>query len=173
MRTWLAPLLVMYRRFLRWFLHWLMRPAQRQWARAAIASPPRRFLAVPKPKWVRQEVIRLKALMPQVGCRTIAHHFNRRLAARRDMTVSKTYIADTCRRHQYLIYEARRKLKHRMPRPIPRNRIWGCDLLTKTDQDGRAQLALAIVDHASRACRSSSNCRISRRCGCCRNSCRR
>ena len=39
------------------------------------------------------------------------------------MTVSKTYVADLCRRHQYLIYEARRKLKHRLPRPIPCNRI--------------------------------------------------
>jgi transposase InsO family protein len=68
------------------------------------------------------------------------------------MTVSKTYVANLCRRHQYLILEARRKLKHRVPRPMPRNRIWGCDLLVKTDRDGRAHLALAILDHASRAC---------------------
>jgi transposase InsO family protein len=68
------------------------------------------------------------------------------------MTVSKTYVADTCRKHQYLIYEARRKLKHRVPRPIPRNRVWGCDLLVKTDQQGQPHLALAILDHASRAC---------------------
>lgn len=66
--------------------------------------------------------------------------------------VSKTYVAELCRRHQYLIYEARRKLKHRVPRPMPRNRIWGCDLLMKTDTDGRAHLALTILDHASRAC---------------------
>jgi len=68
------------------------------------------------------------------------------------MTVSKTYVADLCRRHRYLIDEARRKLKHRIPRPIPRNRIWGCDLLVKTDQHGQPHLALAILDHASRAC---------------------
>ena len=110
------------------------------------------FRAHPKPKWVRNDVIRLKALMPQAGCRTLAYHFNRRWAARRDMTVSKTYVADLCRRHQYLIYAARRKMKHRVPRPIPRNRIWGCDLLTKTDQHGQSHLVLAIVDHASRAC---------------------
>ena len=68
------------------------------------------------------------------------------------MRVSKTYVAELCRRHQYLIYEARRKRKHRIPRPIPRNRIWGCDLLTKTDRQGEAHMALAILDHASRAC---------------------
>ena len=152
MRTWLVPLLTRCRRCLRWFLQWLMRPSPRRWTRASASSGPRRFRAMPKPKWVRNDVIRLKALMPQAGCRTIAHHFNRRWAARRDMTVSKTYVADLCRRHQYLIDEARRTLKHRVPRPIPRNRIWGCDLLTKTDQDGQAHLALALVDHASRAC---------------------
>ena len=68
------------------------------------------------------------------------------------MTVSKTYVADTCRTHQYTILHARRKLKHRVPRPIPRNRVWGCDLLTKTDQHGHRHLAIAIVDHGSRAC---------------------
>jgi transposase InsO family protein len=94
----------------------------------------------------------MKALMPQAGCRTIAHQFNRRWAAQRAMTVGKTYVADICRKHQYLIYEARRTLKHRVPRPIPRNRIWGCDLLTKMDQQGQPHLALALVDHASRAC---------------------
>jgi hypothetical protein len=90
--------------------------------------------------------------MPQAGCRIIAHHFNRRWAARRATTVSKTDVADTCRKHQYLIYATRRKLKHRVPRPIPRNRVWGCDLLTKTDQQGQPHLALAILDHGSRAC---------------------
>ena len=115
------------------------------------ASRPRHLIQ-PKPKWVKQEVIRLKVVMPHAGCRTIAYHFNRRWATRRDMTVSKTYVADTCRRHSYLIYEARRKMKHRIPRPIPRNRIWGCDLLTKRDRHGHPHLALAIIDHASRAC---------------------
>lgn len=68
------------------------------------------------------------------------------------MTVSKTYVADTCRKEQYRILQARRKLKHRVPRPMRRNRVWGCDLLVKTDTDGRAHLALAILDHTSRAC---------------------
>jgi transposase InsO family protein len=35
---------------------------------------------------------------------------------------------------------------------MPRNRVWGCDLLVKTDQHGTPHLALAILDHASRAC---------------------
>lgn len=90
--------------------------------------------------------------MPQAGCRTIAHTFNRRWQSRRQMTVSKTYVADTCRKHEYEILRVRRNLKHRVPYPMPRNRVWGCDLLTKTDAEGRRHLALVILDHASRAC---------------------
>jgi transposase InsO family protein len=101
---------------------------------------------------VRQEVIRLKALLPHAGCRTIAHHFDRRWASHRQMTVSKTYVADLCRKQQYLILEARRKVKHRVPPSMPRNRIWGCDLLMKTDQRDHRHVAVAILDHASRAC---------------------
>ncbi len=90
--------------------------------------------------------------MPEAGCRTIAHTFNRQWTSRRHMTVSKTYVADTCRNEQYRILHARQKLKHRVPRPMQRNRIWGCDLLTKTDTEGQPHLALAILDHGSRAC---------------------
>lgn len=153
MSVWLIGLLARWRRFLRWVHQRLVtRVRYRRMGHQGSIPAPRRVFAQPKPIWVREEIIRLKALMPQAGCRMIAHTFNRRWKSRRQMTVSKTYVADTCRRHQYLIYEARRKLKHRIPRPIPRNRVWGCDLLTKTDQHGTPHLALAIVDHASRAC---------------------
>ena len=60
--------------------------------------------------------------------------------------------ADTIRRQQYAILRVRRTLKHRVPRPIPRNLIWGMDLLTKTDAHGHRHVVLAILDHASRAC---------------------
>ncbi len=148
--TWLYRLLIP---LWQWLLggH-LWSRSRASFAIAVTSASPRRHPIQPKPKWVRQEVIRLKALMPQAGCRTIAHHFNRRWRARRQMTVSKTYVADTCRKQQYAILQARRKLKHRIPRPMRRNRMWACDLLTKTDQQGQPHLALAILDHASRAC---------------------
>ncbi len=133
--------------------HWLWPVTRRSHWGCSRASRPRSwFRAHPKPQWVRREIIRMKAVMPEAGCRTIAHNFNRRWFARRGITVSKTYVADMCRRHQYLIYEARRKLKHRIPRRMPHNRVWGCDLLVKTDRQGQPHLALAILDHASRAC---------------------
>jgi len=76
----------------------------------------------------------------------------RRWNSRRQMTVSKTYVADMCRKQQYEILRARRTLKHRIPRPMQRNRVWGCDLLVKTDASGQPHLALAILDHGSRVC---------------------
>lgn len=115
-----------------WLWRRLCHPPRSRW-RYPRPAPPTRVFAQTKPKWVRNEIVRLKALMPQAGCRTIAHSFNRRWTSRRQITVSKTYVAELCRRQQYLIYVARWKLKHRVPRSIRRNRIWGCDLLVKTD----------------------------------------
>lgn len=153
MRAWLVRILTRCLLVLRQLLSWLHQHGRRRGSRiGGPTSPPHRIFAQPKPQWVCTEVIRLKALMPRAGCRMIAHHFNRRWKLKKQMTVSKTYVADTCRKYQYAILHARRKLKHRVPRPMPRNRVWGCDLLVKTDTDGRAHLALAILDHASRAC---------------------
>lgn len=159
MRCWLIRLLrrwcVGLGHTIRDWLRWLVTPRvqiRRRVFHGQRQTSCRPVFAPPKPRWVKQEVIRLKALMPQAGCRTVAHTFNRRWRDRRQMTVSKTYVAELCRRHQYLIYEARQKLKHKIPRPMRRNRVWGYDLLVKTDRDGRAHLALAILDHASRAC---------------------
>ncbi len=137
-----------------WLRAWLRSRSTRtgMFRRGRPAARPRPGYRPPKPKWVRTEIIRLKALMPEAGCRTIAHHFNRRFLQRRHMTVGKTYVATTLCRHQHLVQEARRKLKHRIPRPLPRNLIWGCDLMVKRDRQGRAHLVLAILDHASRAC---------------------
>jgi transposase InsO family protein len=92
--------------------------------------------------------------MPAAGCRTIAHCFNRRFAVRRQMTVGKTYVADTIRRQHYAIFCARRKLKHATPRRLPRNLIWGLDLTMNRTTQGRGTMILAIVDHGSRACLS-------------------
>ena len=153
MQSWLFWLLTQCVPFLRWLRQWVRRrPPVERWRHRTASTVSRLVFAQPKPAWVKTEVLRLKALMPQAGCRTIAHHFNRRWAARRQMTVSKTYVADTYRTHQYTTMHARRKLKLRVQRPIPRNRVWGCGLLTKTDQHGHQHLAIAIVDHGSRAC---------------------
>ncbi len=107
--------------------------------------------AQPKPAWVISEIIRLKALMPDAGCRTIANIFNRRFAASRRMTVGKSFVADMLRRHQYEIQVLRREIKHRVPRPAPRNRVWGLDLTGKGDVAGNIHMIFGLIDHGSRA----------------------
>jgi len=110
------------------------------------------FRSQPKPPWVRQEVIRVKALMREAGtCRAIADIFNRRFAARRKMTIGKTFVSDVIRRHRYEIEVERRRIRNAKPRPVPRNLIWALDLTGKATLDGRTHLVLAILEHASRA----------------------
>ncbi len=100
MTRWLAQLCAMGLRIWRGLMQWLTSPAPSRWRHSGPPSPSRRIFAQPKPQWVKREIIRLKALMPRAGCWMIAHTFNRRWKARRHMTVSKTYVADTCRKHQ-------------------------------------------------------------------------
>ena len=64
-----------------------------------------------KPPWVKQEVIRLKALMPHFGCRKVAASFNRLYQSSRKMRVSKSYVANVIRDHQYEIQVLPRSCK--------------------------------------------------------------
>ena len=68
------------------------------------------------------------------------------------MTVGKTYVADTLKREHYAVLCARRKMKHAVPRHLPRNLIWGLDLAAYTDTRGRQYFIVMLIEHASRAC---------------------
>jgi transposase InsO family protein len=63
--------------------------------------------------------------------------------------VGKTYVSDAIRENLEEILRLRRELKHRKPRPLPRNVTWALDL---TFLPGRKRPLLAILDHGSRAC---------------------
>lgn len=76
--------------------------------------------------------------------------FNRIYASSRKITVSKSYVHYTVRKHRYEIEVLRRKLKHRPPRPVPRNHIWALDMTSKMDAFGEVHSMLGIVDHGSR-----------------------
>ncbi len=104
----------------------------------------------PKPKWVMQEILRLKALMPQAGCRMVAHVFNRRFAGSRQMTVSMTFVNEVTRKHYYEIQVLRREIKNRKPKDMPRNLVWGMDMTGKADSSGNMNHILGIVEHKSR-----------------------
>lgn len=57
------------------------------------AGTPSISCKAPKPGWVREEVIRMKALMPNAGCRSLELIFNRRFARTHGVTVRKTAAA--------------------------------------------------------------------------------
>lgn len=111
----------------------------------------------PKPQWVRKEIIRLKAFMPDKGCRSIAVTFNRLYSEKRNMTVGKTFVANVIKTHRYAILQLRKRIKHQTPRPLPKNLIWGMDLTQVSDQQNQNHLALGIIDSGSRACLTLRN----------------
>lgn len=121
------------------------RPRGRPFTPAAV-----RFIRVRKPEWVVDEVVRLKALMGDLGCRKVADTFNRLHAARHSMTVSKSFVATTVRGHRLEIAGLRAEWKRRIPSPVPTNRIWGMNLTAKSDLEGVQHPVLGIVDHGSR-----------------------
>jgi len=45
----------------------------------------------------------------------------------------------------------RRQIKNRRPKPVPKNFVWAMDLSGKATLDGKTQLILGILEHASRA----------------------
>ena len=61
------------------------------------ANPNHGYKNAPKPPWVKNEVLKLKALSNE-GCRSVMRMFNRRYSDTRNMTVSKTYVAYTVKK---------------------------------------------------------------------------
>jgi transposase InsO family protein len=104
---------------------------------------------LPKPPWVRQEVLRLKALMPASGCRKIAITFNHLHQHRRGVSVGKSYVANVLRDSQEEVLRLHTELKHRRPRRLSRNLTWAMDLTTTAAGDPPI---LGVLDHGTRAC---------------------
>lgn len=105
-----------------------------------------------KPEWVIAEVLRLKALAPNLSCRDIEDIFNRSFAIERRMTVGRTWVNTLLRKRKADWVRLRRELKHHVPKPMPRNTIHGLDLTGKTDLTGKQRIILGLIDHGTRAC---------------------
>ena len=104
-----------------------------------------------KPEWVKGEILRLKALLPNFGCRKIANTFNR-LYKHKGVSVGKTYVSYTIKHHQYEIQILRRKIKNKLPRDFEHNSCWGIDLTGKTDCSGKTHSIFGVIEFRSRAC---------------------
>lgn len=107
----------------------------------------------PKPEWVKKEVLRLKALMPD-GARKVADTFNF-LHAHRGQTVGKTFVAELVKKHHEEILHLRQKLKHCKPRKVPKNLLWALDLTLLPGPEGPRPV-FGLLDHGTRICLSLS-----------------
>jgi transposase InsO family protein len=105
----------------------------------------------PKAPWVRQEILRLKALMPANGCRKIADTFCYLHAAKGE-TVGRTFVANLVRSQAEAIVRLRREMKNRVPKKVPRNLIWALDLTFLSTPGRSPSPVLGVIDHGSRAC---------------------
>ena len=103
-----------------------------------------------KPDWVKKEIIQLKALMRNEGCRKIAGAFNRQFEFSKQMTVGKTFVAKVIREHQYEIQVLHKKIKQAPPKSVARQLIWGVDLTFKQTSDKNMLPILGLVEHHSR-----------------------
>jgi putative transposase len=110
-----------------------------------------------KPDWIRQEILRLKALLPKsAGVRQIAATFNRIQAAKPNATkaspwrVSKSYVANLLRDQQLEVLRIRSEIRQRQPSICMIRQTWGIDLTGKADRVGALHHILGIVDHGSR-----------------------
>ena len=136
-----------------WFARWLDRRAGRAEARRIVgkASRPPMARNAPKPAWVRDEILRLKRLMPDAGCRSIEIIFNRRFAFARGLTVGKTYVAKVFSAQRYEAQLRTRRSTQKVPKLWPHNARWGLDLTLLRGRDGRRYWILGIIEYASRA----------------------
>jgi hypothetical protein len=147
LRLWLGGVLILYR--LGNFRHaFRCRQFQPTKAWRVVPDRPVRRSRV-KPAWVVKEVVRLAALSGE-GCRSIEKLFNRIHAVRDGMTVGKSFVNYTLRKHRYEVEFLRRDIKRRPPRPVPVNHSWGIDMTGKGDFAGEVHAILGIVDHGSR-----------------------
>ena len=101
-----------------------------------------------KSEWVENVVIRLKALMPQEGCRTIVAAFNARNAHCGD-SVGKRFVAQTLKQQGAAVLRLRQQIRNRKRAQGPRNRFWGMDI-TFTSDGSKTSPVFGILDHGTR-----------------------
>ena len=73
------------------------------------------------------------------------------------MTIGKTFVYDTIQKHLYNIQVLRKNIKHRKPRPLPKNLIWSLDLTQVSDTQKQLHTAFGVVDSGTRACLQLKN----------------
>ncbi len=106
----------------------------------------------PKPRWVRRELIRIKAHVPLAGVRQVADIFNRNFAAKTGVSIGKTFVYIVLRNNIYEVEKLRKKWKRRVPKPMAKNIVWGMDMTGIEDTEGTTKTVFGILDNGTRKC---------------------
>jgi putative transposase len=101
-----------------------------------------------KPGWVVEKLIHISATHPGWGCRKIAAFFNKRFDDL-SISVSKSFVSNTVKRHRVEIQRQRKQWRLRAPFAYPLHAVWGLDLTTILWANEKA-LCLGVIDHGSR-----------------------
>lgn len=81
------------------------------------------------------------------GCGKVAETFNRLYGDRE--TVSKSFVYDKVKKHQYQLKIIKRQIRSKPPRQVKINSTWGMDLTTVA-LNKKQHIILGIIDHGSR-----------------------
>lgn len=103
-----------------------------------------------KPDWLRDFVMRTKAVDADISYRGVAAVVNRQFGHRE--TICHTTVRNILIERQAEVLLYRKALRRRKPRIGPKNHIWGLDLTGKTDTEGKTHWIQGILDHGTRAC---------------------
>ncbi|MEN9868304.1 MAG: hypothetical protein RL748_3894 [Pseudomonadota bacterium] len=103
----------------------------------------------PKPTWVRDAVL---SLHEEFKCshRKLADTFNRIYFVQTGVSVGRTWVRETIKKHAHERLHLQKKLKHRLPQAHGKNDVWGMDTTCIQDAQGVVHCALGIIDHGSR-----------------------
>lgn len=125
--------------------------------RVTLRAPWRRTQS--KPRWVGDEIVRMRAFAPRLGYKKLAEAFNRRFADEFGVSISASTVRRILIKRRADVIALRREVRNRVPREVPKNSTWGLDLTTVTDTTKTQRLVLGLVDHGTRACLALSELR--------------
>jgi transposase InsO family protein len=134
-----------------WFRRWLQsfdnRPHRKPYRREQMDKPHR--YQPRKPAWVVDEIIRIHQ-ETGFGSRKVAATFNGLHKAQCNISVGKSFVAEQLCTYRYRAQQLSERYEHRLPPPLPRNRIWGVDMTGKVDSQGDLHTIFGVIDHGSR-----------------------
>jgi len=102
-----------------------------------------------KPAWTVDVLIRIHQ-ETGLSARKVADTFNGRYEAACGVRVGKTFVAQKLKAFRYEADRLSERFKHRVPPPLPRNKVWGVDMTGKGDASGTLHAILGVIDYGSR-----------------------